>query len=153
MGKTCFGHSPSSSLSKVVRGTLGGLPASLTVGSGHERALAPLLVLLLVGTVGGTFAGVLVPLRLALEDASAKGLRSWQARARASVLSTVVASVMMWVVAKASPFPCITTGTPVSIEDVACIAVEAKTLMHRNRGVWPTTLLCLVDRHVLIGLF
>ena len=37
----------------------------LAVGSGHERALTPLLVLLLVGAVGGTFAGVLVPLCLA----------------------------------------------------------------------------------------
>ena len=37
------------------------------VGSDHERALVPLLVLLLTGTVGGTFAGVLIPLCLALE--------------------------------------------------------------------------------------
>ena len=36
------------------------------VGSGHQRALAPLLVLLLVGAVGGAFAGVLVPFCLAL---------------------------------------------------------------------------------------
>jgi len=39
----------------------------LAVGDGHERALAPLLVLLLAGMVGGAFAGVLVPLCLALE--------------------------------------------------------------------------------------
>ena len=39
----------------------------LAVGSGHERALSPLLVLLLGGTVGGAFAGILVPLCLALE--------------------------------------------------------------------------------------
>ena len=39
----------------------------LAVGSGHERALAPLLVLLLVGAVGGAFAGVLIPLCLAFE--------------------------------------------------------------------------------------
>ena len=39
----------------------------LVVGGGHERALMPLLVLLLDGMVGGTFAGVLIPLRLALE--------------------------------------------------------------------------------------
>ena len=38
-----------------------------TVRGGHERALAPLLVLLLDGTVGGAFAGVLVLLRLAFE--------------------------------------------------------------------------------------
>ena len=37
------------------------------VGGGHKRALTPLLVLLLVGTVGGAFVGVLVPLCLAFE--------------------------------------------------------------------------------------
>ena len=36
-------------------------------GGGHERALTLLLVLLLAGIVRGTFAGVLVPLCLALE--------------------------------------------------------------------------------------
>jgi hypothetical protein len=43
------------------------------VGSGHERALTPLLVLLLVWMVGGTFVGVIVLLCLALgavEDGS-----------------------------------------------------------------------------------
>ena len=47
--------------------TLRGLPAPLAVGGGHERALAPLLVLLFVGTVGGAFAGVLILLCLAFE--------------------------------------------------------------------------------------
>ena len=37
------------------------------VDDGHERALAPLLVLLLNRTVGGTFVDVLVLFRLALE--------------------------------------------------------------------------------------
>ena len=37
------------------------------VGGGHERALKLLLVLLLVGTVGGAFNDVLIPLCLALE--------------------------------------------------------------------------------------
>ena len=50
----------------MVRGTLGGLPTPLMVGSGHQRALAPLLVLLLVGVVEGAFACVLVPLCLVL---------------------------------------------------------------------------------------
>ena len=103
--------------------------------------------------VGGAFASILILLCLALEDVSAKDRRSRQAGARASVLAAVVASATTWVVAVASPLPRITIGTPAGIEDVACIAVEAKTLMHRNRGAWPTTLLCLVDRHVLIGLF
>ena len=57
---------PFEQLLEVVRGTLGGLSTPLAVGSGHERALAPLLVLLLVGAVRGAFTGVLVPLFLAL---------------------------------------------------------------------------------------
>ena len=51
----------------MVRGTLGGLLTPLAVGVGHERALVPLLVLLLPGTVGGAFPGILVSLRLAFE--------------------------------------------------------------------------------------
>ena len=39
----------------------------LVVGGGHERALAPLLVLLLAGTIEGAFTDVLIPLHLALE--------------------------------------------------------------------------------------
>ena len=58
---------PFEQLLKVVWGTLGGLLTPHAIGSGHERALALLLVLLLVGAVGGVFASVLVPLRLALE--------------------------------------------------------------------------------------
>ena len=56
---------PFEQLLEVVRGTLGGLPTPFAVGSGHERALMPLLVLLFVGMVGGAFVGVLVPLCLA----------------------------------------------------------------------------------------
>ena len=51
----------------MVRGTLGGLPTPVVVGGGHERALAPLLVLILDGTVGGAFTGVLVSFCLAFE--------------------------------------------------------------------------------------
>ena len=43
------------------------LSTPLAVDGGHKRALAPLLVLLLARTVGGTFADVLVLLCLALE--------------------------------------------------------------------------------------
>ena len=53
-------------LLEVVWGALGGLPTPLAVGSGHERAPTPLLVLLLVGAVGGAVTGVLIPLCLAL---------------------------------------------------------------------------------------
>ena len=45
-----------------------GLLTPLAVGGGHERALMPPLVLLLVdGMVGGAFVGVLVAFRLTLE--------------------------------------------------------------------------------------
>ena len=53
-------------LLEVVLGTLGGLSTPLTVGSGHEQALAPLLLLLVVGAVGGAFTDILVSLCLAL---------------------------------------------------------------------------------------
>ena len=66
---------PFERLLEVVRGTLSGLLTPLAVGGGHERAVAPLLILLVVA-VGGAFVGVLVPLCLALEGVSAKGLRS-----------------------------------------------------------------------------
>ena len=51
----------------MVRGTLSGLSTPLVVGGGHKRALMLLLVLLLDGTVGGTFVSVLVSFCLALE--------------------------------------------------------------------------------------
>jgi hypothetical protein len=54
---------------KVVRGALGGRSLSLSLDSGHERALAPwlafLLLFLLARVVGGTLIGVLVLLHLA----------------------------------------------------------------------------------------
>ena len=56
---------PFEQLLKVVWGTLGGLSTPLAVGSGHERALALLLVLLLIRAVGSAFTGVVVLLRLA----------------------------------------------------------------------------------------
>ena len=54
-------------LLKVVRDAIGGLPTPLAVDGSHERALVPLLVLLLAGTVGDAFVGVLVLLCLAPE--------------------------------------------------------------------------------------
>ena len=59
--------SPFEQLLEVDWGTLDGLLTPIAVGSGHERALMPLLVLLLVGVVGGAFVDVLVPLCLAFE--------------------------------------------------------------------------------------
>ena len=58
---------PFKQLLEVVRGALGELSTPLAVSDGHERALAPLLVLLFAGIVRGVFAGVLVPLCLAFE--------------------------------------------------------------------------------------
>ena len=56
-------------LLEVVRDTLHGPLAPLAVGGGHEQALVPLLVFLLVGTVGGAFISVLVPICLVFEAA------------------------------------------------------------------------------------
>ena len=58
---------PFEQLLEVVQGTLGRLLTPLAVGGGHERALAPLLVLLLARMVRDAFAGVLIPLSLAFE--------------------------------------------------------------------------------------
>ena len=58
---------PFEQLLEVVQGTLSGLLTPLAVDDGHELVLTPLLVLLLVGTVGGAFASILVPFCLALE--------------------------------------------------------------------------------------
>ena len=59
---------------EVVQSALRGLSATFAVSSGHERVVAPLLLIFLFGgTVGGAFAGVLVPPRLsvgAIEDGS-----------------------------------------------------------------------------------
>ena len=75
----------------------------------------------------------------------AKGLRSRQVGAQASVLTPVIASATMRVVATASLLPLITIGMPAGIQGVARVTVEAETLMHRGYGVWPTASLCLVD--------
>ena len=80
-----------------------------------------------------------------VEDVSAKGLRSWQVGAQALVLAVVVASAMTRVVAASSLLPCIAAGTPAGVEGVACVMVEAETLMHQDRGARPITLLHLVD--------
>ena len=129
----------------MVQGTLGRLLASITVSKGHEQALTLPFVLVILGTVGGAFTDVLILLHLALEGVSAKGLRSQQVGAQASILAAVVASTMMWGVAVASPLPHITASMPTGIEGVACVMVEAETLMHQNRGAWPVTLLGLMD--------
>ena len=58
---------PLEQLLEVVWSAIRGLPTTPTVGGGYERALTPLLVLLLGRMVGCTFVDVLIPLRLAFE--------------------------------------------------------------------------------------
>ena len=54
---------------KVVQSALHGLPATFAVGSGHERVITPLLLILFFGgTIGGAFASVLIPPRLAIDS-------------------------------------------------------------------------------------
>jgi len=55
---------PLEQLVKVIEGALGWCSAGFSLGGGHERAPTPFLVLL-IGTVGGAFISVFVPLRLA----------------------------------------------------------------------------------------
>ena len=50
------------------------------------------------------------------------------------VLTAVIVSTTMRVVATASPLPRITMGTPMGIEGVALVTVAADTLMHRDHG-------------------
>ena len=86
-----------------------------------------------------------------VEDVSAKGLRSQQVKAQASVFTAVVASATTTVVATASLLPHITMGTPAGIEGVACVTVMAKMLMHRDRGALHASLWILMDQHVPAG--
>ena len=81
----------------------------------------------------------------------AKGLRAWQARARASVLAAVVASAASGMVAAAGRLSCVAVDAPVGVDGAAHIAVMAKTLMHRDGGGLPAAWRCLVNRCVLGG--
>ena len=51
----------------------------------------------------------------------------------------------MRVLATATLLPRTATGTPLGIEGVAHVMVEAETFMHQDRGELPTALLRLVD--------
>ena len=68
------------------------------------------------------------------------------------ILTTVLASTMMRVVAAASLLPLVVAGTPTGIQGVTRVTVEAETLMHRDLDAWPAASLCLVDSHVLVML-
>ena len=84
----------------------------------------------------------------ALDGLLAKGPRSHQVGAQASVLTTIIASATARVIAVVSSLSRIIVGTPASVEGIACAMVEAETLMHRVHGVLRTTLWRLVDRRV-----
>ena len=60
----------------------------------------------------------------------AEGLRTWQARARASVFVAVVASATSGMIAVACCFSIIAMGALPSIDDVAYIVAMAKALMY-----------------------
>ena len=52
----------------------------------------------------------------------------------------------------ASALPHIIVGVPMGIKGVARVIVETETSMYWDYGAWPAALLCLVDRHVPVGL-
>ena len=87
-----------------------------------------------------------------VEDVSAEGLSSWQARAWALVLAAVEASAMTRVIAMASSLSRVIVGTSMGVEGVVCITVAAETLTHRDHGVLPASLWFLVDRRVPAGM-
>ena len=74
-----------------------------------------------------------------------EGLRAWQAEAWAPVLATVIASVVMRMIAAVGSFSWITVGASTGVEGAVCIAVAAETLMYRDRSALPAALWCLVD--------
>ena len=76
---------------------------------------------------------------------SSEGPRPRQVGAWSLVLATVVASATMRVIAAASSLSWVIVGTSTGVEGVACVMVAAETLIHRDRGVLPTSLWRLVD--------
>ena len=81
-----------------------------------------------------------------------EGLRARQARARTLVLTGVVASAVMRMIAVTGSLSWIIMGTPMSIESATCVAVTAETLMHQDRGTLPAALWCMVDQHIPAGM-
>ena len=80
-----------------------------------------------------------------VEDVSAEGLRAWQAKARAPVLATVVASAATRMIAVAGSFSWVAVGTSTSVEGAARIVVTAETLRYLGRSALHAALQCLVD--------
>ena len=75
----------------------------------------------------------------------AKGLRAWQAGARAPVLTAIVASTATRMIAAVGSFSWITVGTSMGVESALCVVVAAETLMHQDRGALHAALWCLVE--------
>ena len=84
-----------------------------------------------------------------VEDVLAEGLRTWEARARASVLATVVASAESRMVAAAGCFSYVAMGAPTGVDGASHIAVVAETLMYRDSGVLRAAWRCLVNGCIL----
>ena len=62
---------------------------------------------------------------------SAEGVRPRQAKARASILTAIVASAMTRVIAMASSLSWVVIGTSAGVEGVTCVVmVAAETLTH-----------------------
>ena len=62
-----------------------------------------------------------------IDDVSAKGQRTHQAKARALVLTAVVASAMMRMIATAGSFSWVAIGMSTGVEGAACVVVVAET--------------------------
>ena len=75
-----------------------------------------------------------------VEEVPAEGLRAWQARARALVLTAIVASTTSRMIAMASAFPCVAVGAPAGVDGAVRVAVVAETLMYWDCSVLPATL-------------
>ena len=80
-----------------------------------------------------------------IEDVLAKGLRAWQAEARAPVLTAVIASAASRMIAVVGSFPWVAVGAPTGVDGAACITVVVETLMYLRRNALPATLWCPVD--------
>jgi len=80
-----------------------------------------------------------------VKDVPAEGLRPWEAKAWAPVLTAVVAFIVSRMIATVGSFSWVTVGASAGIEGAACVVVAAETLMYRDYSVLPTALWCLVD--------
>ena len=80
-----------------------------------------------------------------------EGLRTWQAKARASVFVAVVASATSGMVVTACCFSVVALGAFLSVDDVAYVAAMAEALMYWDGGGLPAGWRCLVNGRVPVG--